>query len=81
MKNVAPVFRRCLFLLAISVLVVVSLSGCASQGKVLKIGYVTEQTGVEAYIGQASIPALQDHIDKINADGGIGGYKLQLVCL
>lgn len=79
MKNVAPVLRRCLFLLAISVLVVVSLSGCASQGKVLKIGYVTEQTGVEAYIGQASIPALTDRIDKINADGGIGGYKLQLV--
>ena len=79
MKNIAPVFRRWLFLLAIGVLVVGSLSGCASQGKVLKIGYVTEQTGVEAYIGQASIPALTDRIDKINAEGGIGGYKLELV--
>ena len=63
----------------IGVLLVVSLSSCASQEKVLKIGYVTEQTGVEAYIGQASVPAPQDHIDKINAKGGIDGYKLKLI--
>ncbi len=74
-----PVLRKWMFILAVAVLVVASLSGCAGGAKVIKIGYVTEQTGVEAYIGQASIPALKDHVDKINAEGGIGGYKLQLI--
>ncbi len=54
------------------------LSGC-QQEKVLKIGFITEQTGVDAYVGPASVPALQDRIDEINAKGGIGGYKLQLI--
>ncbi len=54
------------------------LTGCA-QEKVLKIGYITEQTGVDAYVGTASVPALEDYIAKINDAGGIGGYKLQLV--
>ena len=54
------------------------LTGC-SQEKVLKIGYITEQTGVDAYVGTASVPALEDYIAKINDAGGIGGYKLQLV--
>ncbi len=54
------------------------LTGC-QQEKTIKIGYVTEQTGVEAYIGQATIPALQDYIEEVNAAGGVGGYKLQLV--
>ena len=79
MKRSARSFSKWFAVVMAAVLLVASLSGCASQEKVLKIGYITEQTGVEAYIGQASTPALQDHIDKINADGGIGGYKLKLV--
>ena len=79
MKKTVRSVRKWLAVLMIGILLVTSLSSCASQEKVLKIGYVTEQTGVEAYIGQASIPALQDHIDQINAEGGIGGYKLQLI--
>lgn len=54
------------------------ITGC-QQEKVLKIGFITEQTGVDAYVGPASVPAMQDRIDEINAKGGIGGYKLQLV--
>jgi branched-chain amino acid transport system substrate-binding protein len=79
MKKSARSFSKLFAVLVIGVLLVTSLSGCGSQEKVLKIGYITEQTGVEAYIGQASTPALQDHIDKINAEGGIGGYKLKLI--
>ena len=79
MKTPVRSFRKWFAILLIGVLLIGSLSSCASQEKVLKIGYVTEQTGVEAYIGQASIPALQDHIDEINAAGGIEGYKLQLI--
>jgi len=68
------------FALAIIVILLTTtvLTGCSSE-KVIKIGYLAEQTGAEAYIGQASIPALQDNIDAINAKGGIKGYKLQLI--
>jgi branched-chain amino acid transport system substrate-binding protein len=55
-----------------------ALTSCSS-GKTLKIGYLTEQTGVESYIAQNSTPALEDYIAKINEAGGINGYKLQLV--
>ncbi|NPV86653.1 MAG: ABC transporter substrate-binding protein [Anaerolineae bacterium] len=54
------------------------LTGC-QQEKVLKIGYLAEQTGVEAYIGQATIPALEDRIAEVNSKGGIGGYQLKLI--
>jgi branched-chain amino acid transport system substrate-binding protein len=66
-------------LILVGVLLVSSLLTSCQQGKVLKIGYLTEQTGSEAYIAQASTPALEDYIAKINEAGGIGGYKLQLV--
>ena len=78
MKKDKTVITRWFGLLMIFILLASMLSGCSS-GKVIKIGFVTEATGVESYIGQASTPALQDYIDKINTDGGIGGYKLQLV--
>lgn len=76
----AALFNRKWFVLPLVALLVITslLTGCSSE-KVLKIGYVTEQTGVEAYVGQASIPAMEDYIKKINDAGGIGGYKLQLV--
>lgn len=78
--NIAKTFQRRTFgLLMILILLLSSLSGCGGGAKVIKIGFITEQTGVESYIGQAAIPALQDHIDEINAAGGIGGYKLQLI--
>jgi branched-chain amino acid transport system substrate-binding protein len=79
MKMSAQSFRKWFAVVMIAILFVTSLSGCGSQEKVLKIGYITEQTGVESYIGQASVPALQDHIDKINAEGGINGYQLKLI--
>lgn len=65
-------------LVTLVLLASLTLTGC-QQEKVLKIGYITEQTGVDAYVGPASVPALKDHVDKINAEGGIGGYKLELI--
>lgn len=65
-------------LVTLVLLASLKLTGC-QQEKVLKIGYITEQTGVDAYVGPASVPALKDHVDKINAEGGIGGYKLELI--
>ena len=57
---------------------ILSMMACKTE-KVIKIGHITSDTGSESYIGAASTPAIQDHIDKINAEGGINGYKLQLV--
>jgi branched-chain amino acid transport system substrate-binding protein len=67
-----------LILVVLILLSSLALTGC-QQEKVLKIGFITEQTGVDAYVGPASVPAMEDYIAKINAAGGIGGYKLQLV--
>lgn len=67
-----------LVLVTLVLLASLTLTGC-QQEKVLKIGYITEQTGVDAYVGPASVPALKDHVEKINAEGGIGGYKLELI--
>lgn len=73
-------FHQKWFSLALVIIVLAStvLSGCSSS-KELKIGYITEATGVESYIGQASTPALEDYIADINAKGGIGGYTLKLI--
>jgi len=57
---------------------ILTMTAC-KKDKVLKIGHITSDTGSESYIGAASTPAIQDYIDKINAEGGINGYKLQLV--
>lgn len=80
MSKSTPLFQKWFGLpLVILLLLSMALAGCGSQEKVIKIGFITEQTGVDAYIGPASIPALQDRVDEINAKGGIGGYKLELV--
>jgi branched-chain amino acid transport system substrate-binding protein len=79
MKHAAPLFRRWFGLpLVIMALLVTLNTGCA-QEKVLKIGFITEQTGVDAYVGPASVPALEDKIAEINKAGGISGYKLKLI--
>lgn len=77
MRNASKM--RWIGLLMVILLLTTSVLTSCSQEKVLKIGFITEQTGVDAYIGPASVPALQDKVDEINAAGGIGGYKLQLI--
>jgi branched-chain amino acid transport system substrate-binding protein len=79
MNKSAQFFRKWLVLLVVSLLLISSLSGCGSGEKVLKVGYITEQTGVDAYVGAASVPAMQDYVDELNAKGGVGGYKIELV--
>lgn len=74
-------FRNTKLLGAVLIMLIITssvLAGCG-QEKVLKIGYITEQTGVDAYVGPASVPALEDKVAEINAAGGIGGYKLKLI--
>ena len=65
-------------IIAISVLL---LAGCAQKGSgdTIKIGSVHPLTGSMAYEGQAMVNAQQLAIDRINAEGGIGGRMLELV--
>jgi uncharacterized lipoprotein YehR (DUF1307 family) len=51
MNKNAQFFRKWWGLLVIGVLLVSSLSGCGAKEKVLKVGYITELTGVDAYVG------------------------------
>ncbi len=53
--------------------------GCGKKEKVINIGYITEQTGSDAFIAQTSLPIMEDQVAKINGQGGIGGYKLKLI--
>ena len=79
MKQAIHLFRRWFGLPLIFLLLITSMMTGCSQEKALKIGYITEQTGPEAYVSQASTPALEDYIAKINEAGGIGGNKLKLI--
>jgi branched-chain amino acid transport system substrate-binding protein len=79
MKHAAHLFRRWFGLPLIILLLFMSMTTGCAQEKVLKIGFITEQTGVDAYVGPASVPAMEDNITEINNAGGIGGYKLKLV--
>ena len=57
------------------------LSGCGSQTQAdtIKIGSVHPLTGSMAYEGQAMVNAQKIAVDKVNAEGGINGRKLELV--
>jgi branched-chain amino acid transport system substrate-binding protein len=79
MKHAAPLFRRWFGLPLIIILLLMTMTTGCAQEKVLKIGFITEQTGVDAFIGPASVPALEDKIAEINNAGEIRGYKLKLI--
>jgi branched-chain amino acid transport system substrate-binding protein len=79
MSKAVPVSSKWFGLLMILVLLLSSLLAGCGGGKEIKIGFIGAQTGADAYVGQASIPALQDKVDEINAAGGIGGYTLKLI--
>lgn len=75
--------KKCRFAFFMTVLMAMSLllSGCGSQTStdVVKIGSVHPLTGSMAYEGQAIVNAQRIAVDKINAEGGIDGRKLELV--
>lgn len=72
--------RKFFFSLAMITILALSalLTGCSAEKKV-KIGFVAQLTGADSYIGQAAKVALEDRIAEINANGGVRGYKLELI--
>jgi branched-chain amino acid transport system substrate-binding protein len=61
-------------------LVAALLPLCAASKGTLTIGYATTLTGQESYIGDGSVPCLEDEVAKVNAAGGINGWMLKLIC-
>lgn len=53
-------------------------SGDAS-GETIKIGYFTDMSSADGYIGMAGFYALQDRIEELNAEGGLLGRQLELI--
>lgn len=55
------------------------LSGCGGGGDTIKIGFVGCISGVDAYLGQTAVLALEDHVKELNDKGGLLGKKVELV--
>ncbi len=70
--------KKLLSVLLVALLLVGTLSSCSSE-KVIKIGFNTQLTGPDSYIGQAAKIALEERVEEINNAGGVGGYKLKLI--
>ena len=58
-----------------------STSGGApsSSGDKIKIGYFTDMSSADGYIGMAGFYALEDRIEELNANGGLLGQQIELI--
>ncbi|MHB0884977.1 MAG: ABC transporter substrate-binding protein [Bacillota bacterium] len=67
-------------LLAVTVLLgtVLATAGC-SGSKEIRIGFVAQVSGSDAYVGQTAKLALEDYINELNTKGGILGKKVKLI--
>lgn len=71
---------RKLTALALAVLfALLPLAGCGGSSDTIKIGFVGCISGVDAYLGQTAVLALEDRVKEINDAGGILGKKVELV--
>ena len=64
---------------AIIVAIGFSLMGFANAAEVIKIGSFLSVTGPASFLGEPELKTLQLYIDKINAEGGVIGKKLELI--
>lgn len=67
---------KCLF--AAGALALLTTSSALAQGTV-KIGSVLSVTGPASFLGEPEDKTLKMYVEKINAAGGIGGKKIELV--
>ncbi|MGD8428794.1 MAG: ABC transporter substrate-binding protein [Ectothiorhodospiraceae bacterium] len=69
-------FKKAVTAVSLSVL---ALSGTAMGADTIKIGSFLAVTGPASFLGDPELKTLQLYIDRINADGGVLGKKLELV--
>ncbi|MER5219380.1 ABC transporter substrate-binding protein [Streptomyces flaveus] len=53
-------------------------TGDGISGKTIKLGVLTDMTGVYATLGKSVTQAQQLYVKQLNADGGVCGYKVAL---
>jgi branched-chain amino acid transport system substrate-binding protein len=70
-----PIFLKSM--LAGALLAAVNAGAAAAEP--IRIGSVVSVTGPAAYLGDPELKTLQLYIDKINAEGGVLGRKLELI--
>lgn len=54
-------------------------SGESSSGDTIKIGYFSDMSSADGYIGMAGRYAIEDRIEELNAQGGLLGKQLELI--
>ena len=57
----------------------VALQGTAMAAEPIRIGSVVSATGPASFLGDPQQKTLEQYVEKINADGGVLGRKLELV--
>jgi len=57
---------------------VLTTAGCSSS-KEVRIGFVAQISGSDAYVGQTAKLAVEDYVAELNAKGGILGRKVKLI--
>jgi len=67
-------------LVAVAVLAgtALTMTGCSSS-KEVRIGFVAQISGPDAYIGQTAKLALEDYVAELNAKGGVLGKQVKLI--
>ena len=66
-------------LVGVATCVVLTLTGVDASAQDIKIGSVLSATGPASFLGAPEDKTLHMYVDKINAEGGLIGKKLQLV--
>ncbi len=72
--------KKIVSLLLIAVLALTMLAACSKSDDTVVIGYIGDLSGNDAYVGIPPQLFLQDYFEEINANGGLMGKKVKLVC-
>src|SRR5437899_4428694 len=71
--------RRLFVKLVVTAVTAMSFGASAQSNAPIKIGSVLSVSGPAAFLGDPELKTLQLYIEKINAEGGVLGRKLELV--
>ncbi len=72
--------KKIICLLLIATLALPMLAACGASDDTVVIGYIGDLSGNDAYVGIPPQLFLQDYFEEVNANGGLMGKKVKLVC-
>jgi branched-chain amino acid transport system substrate-binding protein len=68
-----------LMVLALSLLALLMVTGCAPKSDTIKIGAIFSITGGGSFLGAPEEKTVKMLVDEINAGGGVNGQKIELI--